>query len=419
MKDKHNNRRNLKFFIAIGLALVLGMGLFVVTSCSAPVEETEPEVEEEVKVAVNPFTGETTEDGYDEKAMSQRTVAFVVENSPDARPQWGMDDAKYPPEIVLQGEVEGGITRTLWFYADYNKLPEIIGPMRSARPPYIRFSELFDSVFIHWGQSGSKGEYVGADKVFRQDKVDHINQLKFENKCGLFDRYTERAVSMEHTGIVYGNKVSAALEEKGVRMEPEEATQLSFNPLSWMTTFEPAKQITVQYSANTFGQSTTWTYNEKDQKYHTSDFENDFARDNLLVLVDNTEYITKYNYMDTGASVVYCDYKFAGGKAKLFSKGLVKDVEWKVEDGKLVLIDTELTEKAQARQEAAKAAAEAEAAESGESENGDAESADSGEAAEEQEPEEPVIVPASLRKGTTWIGWISGNNGGSVDISND
>ncbi|MBQ3290777.1 MAG: DUF3048 domain-containing protein [Mogibacterium sp.] len=401
------SRNKLKAFIAFGLVLLIGMGAFLITSCSGNEQEPEPEETEEVVTLTNLFTGETAEDGYDESASSRRSVAFVVENTPDARPQWGLDDPNYSPDIVLQGEVEGGITRTLWFYADSNKLPEIIGPMRSARPPYIRFSELFDSVFIHWGQSSSKkGEYVGANTVFRKDKVDHINQMTFDDsKIGLYDRDYTRSVSIEHRGILYGSKVPAALEQKGFRTEPKEKTQLSFDPLGWMTAFEPAKKIYVQYSTMSSSQSTSWTYNEEDGKYHTSNFENDFARDNLLVLIDDTEYITKTNYMNSGSSVTYCDYKFKGGKAKLFSKGIVKDVEWRVEDGKLILVDTELTRIARERAEAAKAAEEAEAAESGET--------------DEAEEEEPIEVMASLTKGKTWIGWISGNNGGYLEISKE
>ena len=317
-----------------------------------------------------------------------------------------MDDPNYSPDIVLQGEVEGGITRTLWFYADYNKLPEIIGPMRSARPPYIRFSELFDSVFIHWGQSSSKGEYVGANTIFQKHKVDHINQMKFTDKCGLFDRDQTRAVSTEHTGILYGAKVPAALEEKGVRMEPEDFTKLSFSSLPLLTNFDEAKNIGVRYSDFASGQSTYWVYNEEDQKYHTSDFQNDFARDNLLVLYDETEYITKYNYMNTGSSVTYCDYKLKKGTGKLFTKGKVRDIEWRVKKGKLILTDPVLTKIAQERADAAKAAAEAEAEQSGEE-------------AEEAAEEKPIEVAASLGKGKTWIGWISANNGGNVAISND
>ena len=205
-------------YLAAALALVMVLCMMLVTGCSGESGGSDPV--ETGDVAANPLTGQTTEEGFDENALNQRVVAFVVENTSEARPQWGMDDPEYSPDIVLQGEVEAGITRTLWMYADYNKLPEVIGPMRSARPPYIRFSELFDSVFIHWGQSSSKGNYVGANTVFKQDNVDHINQMAFDESVGLFDRDHTRSVSMEHTGILYGAKVPEALEKAGFREEP-------------------------------------------------------------------------------------------------------------------------------------------------------------------------------------------------------
>ena len=158
--------------------------------------------------------------------------------------------------------------------------------------------------------------------------------------------------------------------------------------------------------------------------YHTSDFENDFARKNLLVLFDNTEYITKENYGGPGgaSSVTYCNYKFAGGDGKLFSEGTVKDIKWQRVDGKLELIDPSVdaaTAQA-ANDEAFEAAKEAV------------------KASEEEDPEWPaynkytIVTPESdeelseedalansyvlqnLNKGKTWIGWISKNNGGSV-----
>jgi hypothetical protein len=109
-------------------------------------------------------------------------------------------------------------------YADYEKLPKQIGPMRSARPPFIRFSELFDAIFIHWGLSHSKGNYVGASTVFKKDKVDHIDNYGQD----LYDRDTTRAVNVEHRGLVIGDKVPAAIEEEGIRTTPEEYSKLSF-----------------------------------------------------------------------------------------------------------------------------------------------------------------------------------------------
>ena len=186
--------------ILISCLMMVILAAAMMTGCSKK-KEAKPEP------VRNPLTGS---EKFDSAAQGIRPVALVVENAPDARPQWGMTDKKYSPDIILQGEVEGGITRTLWFYADYNKLPKKIGPMRSARPPYIKFSELFDAIFIHWGQSSSSSEYKGANTVFKEDKVDHINQMTYKGKVDLYSRDNSRDVSSEHTGILHGDKVADA-----------------------------------------------------------------------------------------------------------------------------------------------------------------------------------------------------------------
>jgi hypothetical protein len=334
-----------------------------------------------------------------------------------------MDDEKYSPDIILQGEVEGGITRTLWLYADYEKLPEIIGPTRSARPPFVKFSELFDSIFIHWGMSHSKGDYVGAKTVFRRDKVDHIDQMSLDDQEGLYGRDTSRAVNVEHRGIIYGDKVAATIKNEGFRTEPKEYTKLCFNRVTEPVSETAAANVGVKYSERAF-EDTYWTYNEEDGMYHTSNFENDLARENLLVLSDETEYITKEGYAGPGStgSVTYCDYKLKEGDGKLFSKGTVKDIKWRVVDGKLELIDpsTDAATAKTANDENLAAAKETVMAD---------ENAEwpvynkyvivSPEPAEgEEQTEEEILansyVLQNLNPGKTWIGWISRNNGGKV-----
>lgn len=399
-KNKKKKRTALKTFIVLGTLVVVGLGGYIVAAhegINIPFlpdigSKEEPAETVTAEVPANPLTGVT--EGFDPEAAGQRTVAFVVENTPDARPQWGMDDPEYSPDIILEGEVEGGITRTLWFYADYNKLPEIIGPMRSARPPYIRFSELFDSVFIHWGQSSSKGNYVGANTVFKQDKVNHINQMTFNDKVGLYGRDTTRSVSSEHRGILYGDKVDDAIKQRKFRTEAKDYTKLSFSPLPWLTTFTPAEQVKIDYSSRTSWETTVWTYDKEDRQYHTGNFRNDLKRDNLLILMDETEYVDKANYKgEAGHTVTYCDYKFAGGKGKILSLGNVRDITWRIEDGKLVLIDTAATKAAKDRYDQAVA---------------------DGEISEDEEA--PGEVMASLNPGKTWIGWVSANHGGEVKV---
>ena len=403
-----------KLFLVMLLCITM-IGTTLISACSKPDPEEPP------APAANPLTGETAEQGYDEASASRRVAAFVVENAPDARPQWGMDDPDYSPDIILQGEVEGGITRTLWFYADYEKLPKIIGPTRSARPPYVKFSELFDSIFIHWGMSHTEGGYTGADRIFKKHKVDHIDQMKLDDQEGMYGRDDTRAVNVEHTGIIYGDKVPATIKNLGFRIEPKDYTKLCFNRIEEPASETAATQIGVKYSEQAWEDS-YWTYDESDGMYHCKDFENDLVRENLLVLEDDTEYIEKPNYRNSGSSVIYCDYKLAGGNGKYFSKGTVKDIKWQIVDGKLEIVDpsTDAATAQAANDEAHAAALEA----AKESEDGtwpvyNKYTIVSPEVAEGEEMSEEDILANSyvlqnLNVGKTWIGWISRNHGGSV-----
>lgn len=326
-----------------------------------------------------------------EEPAKPRPVALVVENAPDARPQWGMDDPKYSPDIILEGEVEGGITRTLWFFNDYNKIPKKIGPMRSARPPFIRFSKMFDAIFVHWGQSNTTSEYVGADTVFKKDKIDHINAMTYTANS-LFSRDNTRNVSSEHTGVLNGKNLPRSIKDKKFRkIQKKNATQLKYNKEAKPLSDNTCTKLTLRYSSRASGFDSTWKYDEASGKYKTSDFENNLTRDNLLILFDRTQYIIKSNYKNSGSSVGYCDYKLSGGKGKLLSKGTIIDIKWFVnEKGQLEFYHPEKIKDNDSK------------------EDKDTES-------NENKPKFKK-VPVKLNPGKTWIGWASSNNGGKIII---
>ena len=75
-------------------------------------------------------------------------TAVMIENSPDARPQSGLRDAG----VVFEAVAEGGITRFLALFQDTK--PDYVGPVRSARPYYVRWMLGFDANYAHAGGSG-------------------------------------------------------------------------------------------------------------------------------------------------------------------------------------------------------------------------------------------------------------------------
>ncbi len=365
--DDNGSGKKKAIIIAVAVVLIvaIAVGVFAFVKGKNKEEETKPSTTVTTTAApvqiVNPLTGEAS---FNEKAVGKRPVACVVENAYDARPQWGIDDSKNAPDIIMEGEVEGGETRMLWLYADYTSLPSQIGPMRSARPPFIKFSELFDSIFIHWGQSTSKGDYIGADAVFRNDNVDHINQMAYSDSVGLFGRDSSRGVSSEHTGVLYGEKLEQAIKESEFRTDADSSklTKFSFNKEEKAVGTEACNAFALTFSSSS--KTRDWTYNSEDKMYHCQDYRTDVTRKNLLVLYDTTEYITKYNYKGSGNSEIYCDYKLSGGNGKLVSLGTITPITWSVENGVIVIKDA----------------------------NG---------------------KNVNLNPGTTWIGYASSNHGGT------
>ena len=293
--------------------------------------------------ALNPLTGE---EGYNKEALTHRPVAVVVENeysTESVRPQWGMNQA----DIVLEGESEYS-TRLLMFWADYTTVPSQVGPTRSARPPFIRFSQLFDSIFIHAGLSHSKGSYTGADTVFESENVDHINLLKYSEDGTYFGRDYTRTSTVEHTGFLNGKNVEELLKKAEIRTEinTSKFTLLEFNKKAEKLSDKAATSVNFTwsdvYSAGKCPKIGKYYYVEEKGVYTTNDFDSNYGEadlefENLIFLLDETEYVVKENYKGSGNSETYCNYSLAGGEGMILSEGTALDITWSVENNKLVL----------------------------------------------------------------------------------
>jgi hypothetical protein len=321
----------MKRVTAIFLSLVILLTLF---GCSAKEEEittttTTTETTTSAPEIVNPLTGET---GYNKSAVGIRPVSIVVENSKDARPQWGITT----PDIIVEGEVEGGISRMLWLYADYTSVPEKVGPLRSARPSFVKFSELFDSIYIHWGGSHSKSSagYTGGYETIKADGVDDIDGM---NGGELFSRDTSRSVSSEHRGILNGKKIESVIESKGYRTKVDNDSMTQFSFYDTQTEIGTGSEVTnvnIKFSSRT--DTRKFTYNSEDKKFHTTDWEEDVSFKNIIVLMDETTYITTpYK----GSSTTYLNYSLKSGSGYLVSNGTKQNIKWDASSGVLKLTD--------------------------------------------------------------------------------
>lgn len=131
--------------------------------------------------------------------LDKRAVrAFMIENSPDARPQSGLKDA----EVVYEAVAEGGITRFLALF-QVNQ-PSYIGPVRSARPYYLDWLLPFDSALGHAG---------GSPDALNQIKALQIKDLdQFKNSAS-YMRVTSRFAP--HNLYTSMDKINALMNAKG------------------------------------------------------------------------------------------------------------------------------------------------------------------------------------------------------------
>jgi hypothetical protein len=112
---------------AVGVvAAILGVVALVLTLVRpVPPSLSPPPVDTPDELALHefPLTGVLTD------VLPQRPALIVkVSNSPEARPQTGLDRA----DVVLEELTEGGVTRFVAVL--HSDLPDVIGPVRSARP---------------------------------------------------------------------------------------------------------------------------------------------------------------------------------------------------------------------------------------------------------------------------------------------
>ena len=162
-------KKYAKLIIALGLA-----GGIMLTGCqkneSGSAEPTAtPEPTEEATEEVTPEptamaaeepepTEDPIPDGYvvsyltgeyvPEAIGRRRPVAVMLNNLRPACPQAGIANAG----VVYEAPVEGGITRLMGVFEDYDNL-EKIGSVRSCRDYYIFYASGFDAIYTHYGQS--------------------------------------------------------------------------------------------------------------------------------------------------------------------------------------------------------------------------------------------------------------------------
>lgn len=238
-------------YLIVGAVLIATAGVTAFTILSQkPAEVANNHVIPKPKpkpkpVFYSPLTGEVVET---EAATKQVVTAIMIENSPDARPQSGIQEAG----VVFEAVAEGGITRFLTLHQQDK--PQLIGPVRSLRMYYIDWLAPFNASVSHIGGSAA------ALAEIRNGKYRDIDQ--FFN-AGSYWRATDRYAP--HNVYTSFAKLDALNAAKGFT----ESTFTGFTRVNGKASETPnASSITINISGPLY--NTSYTYDKANNRYNRS-----------------------------------------------------------------------------------------------------------------------------------------------------
>lgn len=275
------------------------------------VEETKAEetkVEKEVKARSLLSGVETTEE-----LAKQRVVGVMLDNHPNARWQAGIREA----EIVYEIRVEGDFTRYLALYQVTD--PDVIGPVRSTRSPFITKIMEYNGILVHYGASYTgdedlityginniDGMAVGAPTIYRNHSVGKVaphNAYSGMEEIRSYSKQVGYSEENEFKGFAFYEKPTAPGGEK-------------------------VHDFTLYLRA---GNTTAYEYQQEDGFYHRYKDGSLQVDENDQEPLEVTNIIVQYaDYYGSDTGHVYINDE-GEGEGVLFTRGERVDIIWKKE----------------------------------------------------------------------------------------
>ena len=262
---------------------------------------------------INPLTG-----AEDMTSKKNRPVAFAVPDESADITQIGIEHA----DMYFEAETEAGIPRLLAIFSSVDRLPESIGPVRSARPHFVNFVDALDAIYCHIGGSGD------ARQAIRDLDIDDIESA-----------YETDSILLNSDNVSWNRK--AFLKEKvldAVTKYDYKTTTATKSPFKFgkKAGLAPATALDIKISHS---YNIGFTYNEKSRLYtkhrvtqrgdglamdeHTTGSGGKVTVSNVIVMFDNRQVLDYKN-----GSAYHIGFDLESGYGLLASGGTVREIKW-------------------------------------------------------------------------------------------
>lgn len=247
---------------------------------------------------------------------NRRPVAVMLNNIQAAVPQAGIANAG----VVYEAPVEGGITRLMAVFEDYDNL-EKIGSVRSCRDYYIFLAMEYEAFYAHYGQAVYALQFLELPEVNNLSGMSGYGEQVYYRTS---DRVAPHNAYTSFAGLQKGIEVNSYSQE----YSPDYKGHFQF---AWVGQEQapsggtPAALVKPGYSAN----SPWFDYRADEKLYYRSQFDspqvdeltgNQLSYKNIIL-----QYCPWENYDENG----YLNFNvMAGGSGKYITEGQAIDITW-------------------------------------------------------------------------------------------
>ena len=262
-----------------------------------------------------------------EASRTRLPVAVMIDNSIDAFPQAGLEQA----DLVYEAFVEGGATRFMAVY--WRREAANVEPVRSARTPFVIWASELDALYAHGGSAETYNEANAGGQLFDW-KVRDLEAFADRGSTAYFRDPDRRAPHDLATSTQKLREAAAklALADPLYRVPEKPYDSWRFKQdRTEIEGFPLAGAVEVDWNAQRFAVGTVqWWYDRATNSYLRFQFgaaHIDASSKKQLAFTNVVVMHAPYRVVDDAGHVVYD--LIGSGPAKIFLDGREIDGTWK------------------------------------------------------------------------------------------
>ncbi len=280
------------------------------------------------KNAVNPLTGKE-----DMATANNRPVGFVITDEDSKHMQINIDKA----DMYFEAETESGIPRMIAIFASIDRIPDEIGPVRSARMHFVKFAHSLDMMYGHIG-----GSPTGLSTIASLG-VDDFSPISKKNPALINSSNHSWNVS-----TFQKENVAQNIQAKKHALTTKYTSPFTFGKETGSTA---ATTVDVKIS-NSYNMAFTYNADKGVYQKHRNSLNTPvhiaYAADgsagnpvevsNVIVMFDK-----RSNFTDSSNGKAYVDFELTAGTGLIASGGTSRSITWKNDAAGLKFYETDGT----------------------------------------------------------------------------